>query len=250
MRVDRGGFALHYDVSGRGPQTVVLTHGLGGSGRTWDTLGAALAPAYRVITWDLRAHGRSDAPDRPCTLADLGADLAAVIAAAGGAPVHLLGHSAGGVVAMLVALDEPALVRSLVLVGTASECNARAVAFYGSLAETAERDGGAAVLRRLGTRDETSLPPDGRGFAQVARAIASLGARPLTAELPRIVVPTLVIVGEQDFLGVGGSVIISRRVAGARLEIVPERGHAIFAEDPAGFAGVVRAFLDAQHARG
>jgi len=68
---------------------------------------------------------------------------------------------------------------------------------------------------------------------------------PLTNELERVRCPTLVMVGEKDFLGVGGSVIISRRIAGSRLEIVPERGHALFHEDPAGFNALLLAFLRA-----
>jgi 3-oxoadipate enol-lactonase len=243
MRLDRGGFSLYYEITGSGPETVVLTHGLASSGATWSSLVAALAPRYRVVTWDLRAHGRSDSPDEPCSVATLGADLAAVAAAASNGPVHVLGHSAGGVITMRFAIDRSAALRSATLVGTASECNTRAVSYYEELAEIGERDGGAAVVRRLGTRDETATPPDGRGFARLARAMASLHAAPLTPELERIHGPVLIIVGEKDFLGVGGSVIISRRVAGAQLEIVPERGHSIFREDPAGFARMVLAFL-------
>ncbi len=244
MRVDRGGFSLQCDVIGSGPETVVLTHGLGSSSATWSALTAALAPHYRVVTWDLRAHGRSDSPDEPCTVATLGADLAAVVTATGDGPVHALGHSAGGVVAMRFAIDHPAATRSAILVGTASECNARAVAYYSALAETGEREGGAAVIRRMGARDGTAAPPDGPGFARLARAMASLNPDPLTPEIHRIAAPVLVIVGEKDFLGVGGSVIISRRVANAQLAIVPERGHAIFLEDPDGFARLVIRFLD------
>jgi pimeloyl-ACP methyl ester carboxylesterase len=129
------------------------------------------------------------------------------------------------------------------LIGTASECNDRAAAFYESLATSAERDGGDAVVRRLGTRDETAEAPEGRGFARVARAMATLREAPLTTALETIRAPTLVVVGEKDFLGVGGSVIISRRIAGARLEIVPERGHPIFREDPAAFARLILDFL-------
>jgi 3-oxoadipate enol-lactonase len=250
MRCARDGFALHYEVTGSGPETIVLTHGLASSAATWSSLVAALAPRYRVVTWDLRAHGRSDSPDVECTVAALGDDLAAIVAVAGGRPVHVLGHSAGGVITMRFAADHPDWLRSVTLVGTASECNARAVAYYESLAATAERDGGDAVVRRLGTRDETAAPPDGRGFARMSRAMATLHTAPLTAELERITCPVLVVVGEKDFLGVGGSVIISRRVPRCRLEIVPARGHAIFHEDPQGFARLVRDFLAEPHVGG
>ncbi len=138
MRIERDGFSLHYEVAGSGPETVVLTHGLGSSGATWSAVVTALVPGYRVVTWDLRSHARSGSPEEPCTPATLAADLAAVIAATGAAPAHAVGHSAGGVVAMQLAIARPDMVRSLVLVGTSSECNARAAAYYEALAELAE----------------------------------------------------------------------------------------------------------------
>jgi len=248
MHVERDGVTLYYEIVGDGPETVVLTHGLGSSGITWRALVDALAKRYRVVTWDLRAHGRSSAVEVPCSVAELGADLAAVVAAATAseaideAPVHALGHSAGGVVTMQLALARPERVRSAILVGTSSECNARAAAYYESLATTAEREGGAAVVRRLGG-DPTGPLPDGRGFASVARAMGSLHPMPLTPMLDRVRCPTLVVVGADDALGVGGSVIISRRVPRCRLEIVAGRGHGIFHEDSEGFAGLVREFL-------
>jgi len=242
----RDGWALHYDVAGDGDDVVIFTHGLASSGVTWSAQAAALAPYYRVVTWDLRAHARSGSPDEACTPAVLAADLAALAREVGGGrPVHAVGHSAGGVITMRFGVDHPALARSLVLVGTASEANARASAFYESLAQTAERDGGAAVVRRLGTRDEATRDPEPQGFARAARAMGSLHTAPITAELGALRCPVLIIVGEKDFLGVGGSVIMSRRIAGARLEIVPERGHPIFREDPGGFNRLLLEFLQA-----
>jgi pimeloyl-ACP methyl ester carboxylesterase len=241
--LDRGGWKLRYELTGDGPELVVLTHGFGATAETWRGQVSALSPHYRVLTWDLRAHGVSGSPDEPITLHTLAGDLAAVVQAAGGGPAHALGHSAGGVITMRFALDHPQLVRSLVLVGTASECNARAHAWYESLASTAETQGSQALLKKLGSRDVADAPPEPHGFARIARAMGGLHTTPLTSELERVQCPTLVVVGENDFLGVGGSVIISRRIAGSRLEIVPERGHALFHEDPEGFNAVLLAFL-------
>src|SRR5436190_2043036 len=164
--LDRGGWTLRYELTGSGSALVVLTHGFGATAETWRHQVPALVDAgYRVLTWDLRAHGRSGSPDEAITIATLAGDLAALVRTVGG-PAHALGHSAGGVITMRFALDHPDLVRSLVLVGTASECNTKAHAWYESLAITAETQGGEALLKKLGSRDACDAAPEPHGFAR------------------------------------------------------------------------------------
>lgn len=237
---------LHWTSSGDGPLTIVLTHGLAAAEATWAAQVPALAAHHRVLAWDLRGHGQSDAAPGPCTIADLAADLRSVLDRAGVERAVVLGHSAGGVVAMQFALDHPQRTAGLVLVGTASECNAKARQFYEDLAAIAAERGMDPVRRRLGIGAEQArqAPTDAATFARVARAMASLNTAPLTPRLGEIRCPAQIIVGDKDFLGVGGSVILHRNLDGSRLAIVPERGHGIFQEDPAGFNSTVREFLD------
>lgn len=237
----------HYEVTGSGPLTVVLTHGLAGSGETWRGIVERLAPRYRVVTWDLRGHGRSAAPQGPYTIPDLAADLVTVLDGAGIDRAVVLGHSAGGVVALQFALDHPRRTAALVLVGTASECNQRAHDFYQDLARRAAERGMAATHKQLGltAATEPSIAAEPIAFGHVARAMAGLHQQPLTPRLGALDAPTFICVGDKDFLGVGGSVILSRNIKGARLEIVPGRGHGIFLEDPEGFAHLLLDFLAA-----
>jgi pimeloyl-ACP methyl ester carboxylesterase len=146
---------------------------------------------------------------------------------------------------MRFALDHPERTAGLVLVGTASECNQRARQFYEDLAALAEARGMEPVRKRLGVSAEQARqsPTDPATFARVARAMASLNEAPLTPRVAEIRCPAQMIVGEKDFLGAGGSVILSRQIAGSRLAIVPERGHGLFAEDPDGFNAIVLDFL-------
>ena len=243
---------LHYSITGDGPLTVVLTHGLAASEATWAAQIPALAARHRVVGWDLRGHGRSDAAPHPCTIPELAGDLRGVLDRAGAERAVVLGHSAGGVVAMQFALDHPTRTAGLVLVGTASECNARARQFYTDLAALAEERGMGPVRKRLGVSDAqaTQAPTDAATFAWVARAMASLHEAPLTPRLGEIRCPAQMIVGEKDFLGAGGSVLLHRAIAGSRLAIVPGRGHGIFLEDPGGFNAMVLEFLDSIDPRG
>ena len=148
---------------------------------------------------------------------------------------------------MQTAVDHPARLWGLVLVGSASECNERAAAWYARSIEKGLRDGGEAVMRAMGMDPDKGPAPDGRGFAPVAEAMRSLHDDPLTGRLRGVDVPTLIVVGEKDFLGVGGSVILSRTIAGSELEIVEGRGHGIYLEDPEGFARRLRPFLERHH---
>ena len=112
------GVGLHVESSGDGPP-VVLIHGLGYATWAAQPIHTTLATAARLVTFDNRGSGRSDKPAGPYTIRLLAEDAASVIAHAGG-PVHLVGYSMGGYIALTVALRHPHLVRSLVLIATSA----------------------------------------------------------------------------------------------------------------------------------
>lgn len=223
----------------------MLTHGISASGATWRHQVPALEKICSVVTWDLRGHGDSDSPPGPCDLSDLAADLRQVADEVGAEKIVALGHSAGGAISLRFALDYPERTRALILVGTASEANEKSRDFYHSLAGIAEERGMEKVVKRLGMAKEAAhlVPADPVGFAHVTRAMAGLNENPMTDRLGEIQCPTLILVGEKDFLGAGGSVIMSRKIADSELEIIPGRGHGLFLEDPEGFNARVAAFL-------
>lgn len=108
--------ALHYrDSGGADPVPVLLVHGMGGDGSTWDRFARTLhETGRRVIVVDLRGHGRS-AHVPSYLFAEFGADLLALCDHLGLRRVDLVGHSLGGHAVSLVAQSRPALVRRLVL---------------------------------------------------------------------------------------------------------------------------------------
>jgi 3-oxoadipate enol-lactonase len=112
------GIGIHIESCGQGP-TVVLIHGLGYA--TWAAapLRDRLARRHRFVTFDNRGSGRSDKPVGPYSIRLLAEDAASVIAHVG-APVHLIGYSMGGYIALTVALRHPHLVRSLILMATSA----------------------------------------------------------------------------------------------------------------------------------
>lgn len=227
-----------------GGAAVVFVHGLAASGDVWRGQCERLGDRYDTIRFDLRSHGRSPAVDVACTRADLVADLVALLDGQGIERAALVGHSAGGVVAMQTAAEYPDRVSALVLVGTASECNDKTAAWYAKTAEICAIEGGEKGMQAMGMRPGNGPVPDGPGLAHLCRAMRTLNVEPLTQTVAGIRTPTLIIVGEKDFLGVGGSVILSRAIAGSELEIVPDRGHGIYLEAPDWFADRVGGFFD------
>lgn len=104
--VAQDGCRIHYETFGdRGPQ-VLLIPGLGGDGRFWVGVVEELRDAFRLTVVDHRGAGRSDRPDAPYSIGRIAADFAEIAALLGG-PFHVVGHSTGGAVAQVLALDHP-----------------------------------------------------------------------------------------------------------------------------------------------
>jgi pimeloyl-ACP methyl ester carboxylesterase len=127
------GVPLHVEISGpdEAPVTIVFSHGYTLSQDIWHYQRQALAGA-RLVFWDQRGHGRSGRGDpERSTIGQLGADLAAVLAATmpAGGRVVLVGHSMGGMTIMALAArrpdlftadDAPLKVGGTVLIATAA----------------------------------------------------------------------------------------------------------------------------------
>ena len=110
------GRTMHFSDVGAG-EPVLLLHSSSSSSAQWRTLSEALKDRYRVLTADLLGYGGSSPWDhrQPLRTEDELVLLRAVIAHVG-APVHVVGHSYGGLVALKLALADQPLLRSLVLI--------------------------------------------------------------------------------------------------------------------------------------
>jgi pimeloyl-ACP methyl ester carboxylesterase len=129
---------------------IVILHGLLGSSRNWQTVGADLAGAGRVAALDLRNHGRSPhAPEMTC--AAMADDVIAWLDAQRIERAVLLGHSLGGKVAMLLACRHPARVARLLVVDIAPK-DYHSSAHRAEFAAMAELD-----LEHLASRAEAEL---------------------------------------------------------------------------------------------
>jgi pimeloyl-ACP methyl ester carboxylesterase len=121
-----GGVRVQYEIGGGGPPLLLL-HGLGGARSNWVELAPTLARRHRVLVPDLPGHGGSEA----LRAADLGAFADCVAAVAeheGLRPAAVVGHSAGGSIALRLALRQPEAVSAIVLAASAGISTGRRAA--------------------------------------------------------------------------------------------------------------------------
>lgn len=237
---------LFYVDEGQGAPVLFL-HGLAGDHGVFSHQAADLLADHRAIRVDARGHGQSAVPPGPWTIRDFAGDFAALLDRLELDAAHVVGHSAGGVFAMSMALEHPSRVKSLFLVGTSAELKPEiAEKSYARWAGIAEESGLEAALKdaRLPVPDGVR-PEHGAGFARSCRAICRLVDEPLAPRLGAIRVPTAFVAGEKDPFGPGGSVKASRAVPGSELQILEGQGHYPFRREIEDFNRRLRAFLDA-----
>lgn len=257
------GTALHYTVreprSGKAPRhTVVLSHALGCDLTMWDALATELAQDCRVITYDHRGHGSSDAPAGLYDMADLADDAAALLRELDTGPVVWVGLSMGGMAGQELALRHPSLVRALVLANTTSAypeatrevwrqriatvreqgIEAIADAVMGRYFHDGFRGEHAATVARFRRR----LVSTGKeGYIGCCNAVGNVDT---TARLGAIAVPVLVVAGEMDQgTPVSMAQTLQQAIPGAALTVLAEASHLSAIEQPAAFAATVTAFV-------
>jgi len=256
------GVRLAFEVRGGG-DPLLFVQGLGYDRNGFGPLPHLLAEDFRVIVFDNRGVGDSDVPDGPYSVTQLATDALAVLDAAGADTAHVLGVSLGGFVAQELTLAHPERVRKLVLCSTAPGSVSpsfpmpqRGVDAF-SRFPTMEREAGLRLmvensLGDHGVRERPGLveeiyryrlerAPSLAGWQAQAFAGATFDAY---ERIPQITVPTLVIHGGDDtVVDPRNADILVERIRGARLELVPERGHLVIWQEGEMLASIVREFL-------
>jgi len=254
------GHEIEYDVRGKGPALLFL-HAFPLGLSMWDPQVEALVATHRVVRFDARGFGASAADElTPLTMERIADDGAFLLDQLwiGKAVVH--GCSMGGYAAFAFARRHPRLVAGLVLQDTrAGADTAEARANRAKLAARVLDDGSQAAVEAFLPKlvGETShrerpalvasvreriLAASPRG---IANALHGLAARPDSREtLPKISVPTLVLVGEEDVLTPPEeATAMAAAIPGARLEVIPRAGHLANLENPDAVNAALRAFL-------
>lgn len=244
-------------------EDVLLISGLGDDHAVWGEAFDLLAAGHRVVSFDNRGIGRSPLGPEDFTLADMARDALDVIDAMGVEVAHVVGSSMGGAIAQELALIEPERVRTLALIGTwgsYDEHLARLLRHMAELPGLIEDlrhlqeviclwvySGGAHMDGTVEALIEAALAAAGPGQAEeaFARTAEVAIAHDLGERLREIDVPTLVAVGDEDrIVPLRLSRALAATIPGARLEVLPERGHQPFQEDASAFVSLLQRFWD------
>jgi 3-oxoadipate enol-lactonase len=235
-----------------------MSHSLATSLDLWSPQLAVLEPRFRVLRYDTRGHGASDAPQGAYTLAQLADDAVAVMDAFDIEAVHWVGISMGGMIGQAVALNHAERLRSLVLCDTAAAVPPEAQALWQQRIDKARGEGMTALadetLQRWFTPPYLTEDPRGvrsirgmilstpaSGFIGCSEAIRQLD---FLERLDDIRLPTLIIVGEQDpGTPVAISEAIHNRIKDSRLEIIPSAAHLCNVEQAEVFNQILLGFL-------
>jgi len=268
-----GGIKLAYVDEGKGKETILMIHGLGSYLPAWKKNISELSKYYRVIAIDLPGYGKSSKDPHSGLMSFYAGVIADLIEKLQIGPVNLAGHSMGGQISMVLALERPELVKRLILVDPAGF-----EAFHAG-----QRNWFKEVMTpnlvRLTTVDaiETNLasnfyrmPADARFMIEdriamrdasdfeayclaVARSVYGMVDEPVLDKIAGIKVPTLIFFGENDmlipnrYLNPGFTSKIAEKgaslIKGSKLIMVPKCGHFMMFEKPEVFNTETHKFI-------
>lgn len=257
---------LFYEVHGEGPP-LLLNSETACHGDYWKKRQVpAFADAYSVVTFDQRGTGRSDPLRGPLSCEVLAADIVALLGEIGRGPAVICGHSMGGRVAQVVALDHPAVVSKLILASTGAALKMApglpvhvVVAMVEQGFRTYMHDhiiqmsftdewvrGHPAELEGYMAMRLEDLPP----VETILRYMLARQALDIEGRLKDIKVPTLILVGDREDNLIADNMthwdaaqVLAKGIPGAKLVVLENQRHCYFHTIPDKVNKVMRDFI-------
>jgi aminoacrylate hydrolase len=257
------GDGLYYELieGPAGANTVLLSAGLGGSASFWAPQMAALTRKFRVLLYDHRGTGRSVRKlTTPHSVDAMAADMRLVMDAAKVKQAHIVGHAAGGLAALALALKSPKRVGKLVVVNGWSRPDPHIARCFEARVALLKKSGKQAYVRaqpiflypatwisentaRIDA-DEAHMVKGFPATDLMLARIKALLAFDIDAKLPKIMAPVLVSASADDMLvPVSCSKRLAERLPNATLDITPWGGHGMSVTDPDVFNATLMDYL-------
>lgn len=233
--VEVGGIQTWYDERGDG-QPVVLLHGGMSDARNFTANIDALTSHFHVLTPERRGHGHTTDIDGPISYDLMAEDTIGFLEEVVGQPAHLVGHSDGANVALLVALRRPDLVRRVVSISGNFHHD-------GMIPGSIDADGAMMFVGEAYGK----VSPDGREHLPiVAGKLARMWAEEPTLtpeDLADITARTLIMAGDDDAIALEHTIALYRAIPDSELAIVPGTSHLLILEKPALCNSIILDFL-------
>lgn len=254
-----GDIDLNYTVQGSGDWLVLIGGYASSNWQSWGAMLSELAKTYRVVAFDNRGIGQSDAPDVPYSTRMLALDTLGLMDHLGIEQARILGKSMGGAIAQWVALEQPHRVRCLAMTSTTARLDSRAKKMVRWWMDSARDSGFAELFPGELTYFYTARYYDANAeaIARAERALIDVH-RPLHGflrmgealiehdtwdRLPEIGMPAFLLCGADDMITPAAhSRAMAQRLPNAELHIIPDTLHGVMSEKPETF-GLVLDFL-------
>jgi pimeloyl-ACP methyl ester carboxylesterase len=237
---------LYYAQAGQGQPALLFIHGAGGDHTIWGEQLRELAPNFSVAALDLNGHGRSPAREGE-GFQTYTEDVLAVLEALA-MPTVVVGHSMGGAIALMVALQRPKNLVGLGLVGTGAKLRV-----HPQILELCQTDFERTIDFIVQWAFAEQSPPELReraraqmrrtGADALLRDFSSCNTFDVMARLSEIALPTLILCGRDDKLTpVKYSEYLQQNIPTAQLKIIEGAGHMVMLEQPRAVTTALREF--------
>jgi len=257
MKAKVNGIEVNYEIYGsESAPWLTFSHSLACSLRMWDGQVAEFKDRFRILVYDTRGHGGSEAPKGPYTLDMLSEDLRQLLDQLKIKKTSYVGLSMGGMIGQVVALTDPGVFDRVVLADTGHTQTPETRKQWDERIKTAETKGMQPLVQ--GTLERWFTEPFRKGKPEIVKKIADLiQSTPVpgyvgcchaisnlntTARLKEIKQPVLAIAGEQD-AAAPGTRYIGENVPGAKLVMIPQAAHIANIEQAEAFNRALREFL-------
>jgi pimeloyl-ACP methyl ester carboxylesterase len=228
--IDVEGLSVFYETAGDG-EPLVLLHGGLADNSTWAAQFSGLAPHRRVVAPERQAQGHT--PDRPgpLTYRGMADQTVGFLGALDLGPVDLVGWSDGGMVGTLIAAERPELVRTLTVTGSGFSSGGYVP---GAMEELLSLSPGDEDMEMFAAMYAQASPDGPEHLPEVWAKMRTMWAEPFdwTAEVQRISAPTLVMVGDDDYVSVDHARQFSDMVEHGQLAVAPGASHLLPMEKP------------------
>lgn len=260
-RISIGDCQLYYEREGDGFPVLFIT-GLTGYANFWRDQVPSFARNFSTIAYDHRGVGQSDQTCASNVIERLAADAIGLLDALGIAKAHIIGHSAGGAVAQVLAIEYPQRLASIVIVAGWTKPDAYLRRFFGLRKELLSRLGPSSYIQAntlflypsayIAANNEKLRQVEAQALAHfpppdtIASRIDAILAFDRTADLGRIRTPALVLAAQDDIITPAYcSEDLARRIPGAEAKFFPQGGHDFPQIVPREFNQAVLPFLQA-----